>query len=91
MMRLPALSRWLQLTLGVLLIVTSPLVGVLPGPGGIFLFAGGLVLVLRNSAGARRQWARVKRRWPMLGDLADRTMRRRSALRRKALRDGAPR
>ncbi len=90
-MRLPGLPRWLQLALGVLLIVASPLVGVLPGPGGIFLFAGGLVLVLRNSAGARRQWARVKRRWPKLGDLADRAMRRRSALRRKALRDGTSR
>ena len=80
-------SRWAQLVAGVLLIVAAPLVGAIPGPGGIFVFAAGLVLVLRNSHWARRRWARAKRRWPKLGDLADRTMRRRSALRRRSLRD----
>ena len=72
------------LTLGAALIVAAPVVGVLPGPGGIFVFAGGLVLVLRNSAWARRRWVRLKRGWPKLGGLADRTMRRGSALRRHA-------
>lgn len=69
---------------GVLLIVASPAVGLLPGPGGIFVFAGGLVLVLRTSRWARRRWARFKRRFPRVGDLADRVMRRPSALRRHA-------
>ena len=54
---------------------------------GIFVFVGGLVLVLRNSLWARRRWARAKRRWPKLGDLSDRVMRRRSAQRRRSLRD----
>lgn len=80
-------SRLAQLVAGVLLIIASPFVGVIPGPGGIFVFAAGMVLVLRNSLWARRRWARAKRRWPKLGDLADRTMRRRSALRRRSLRD----
>ena len=73
-----------MLVLGVLLIVASPLVGLLPGPGGVFVFAGGLVLVLRASRWARLRWARLKRRFPRLGHLADRVMRRPSALRRHA-------
>ncbi|MCP3733547.1 hypothetical protein M9979_01435 [Sphingomonas sp. RP10(2022)] len=77
-------SRALQLALGILLIVAAGIVGPLPGPGGIFLFAGGLVLVLRNSRWAQVRFARAKRRWPRIGGLVDRAMRRRSALRRHA-------
>ena len=72
------------LGVGVLLIVAAPLVGVLPGPGGVFVFAAGLVLVLRNSLWARRRWAKLKRRWPRIGAGADRVMRRQSAIRRRA-------
>ena len=78
--------RWFQLTLGVLLILGAGLVAPLPGPGGIFLFAGGMVLILRHSPLARRHFARAKRRWPRTGELVDRTMRRPSALRRHARR-----
>jgi hypothetical protein len=79
----PAL-RVAMLVLGVLLILAAPLVGLLPGPGGVFVFAGGLILVLRASRWARLRWARLKRRFPRLGHLADRVMRRPSALRRHA-------
>lgn len=79
----PAL-RMAMLVLGVVLILASPIVGLLPGPGGIFVFAGGLILVLRASRWARLRWARLKRRFPRLGHLADRVMRRPSALRRHA-------
>ena len=79
-------SRILQLAAGVLLIVAAGIVGPLPGPGGIFLFAGGLVLILRNSRRARSQFARAKRRWPKLGHAIDVAMRRPSALRRRARR-----
>ena len=75
------------LSLGVLLLLITPLIGVLPGPGGVFTFAGGLALVLRNSLAARRWWARAARRWPRIGRMADRGMRRPSAKRRR-LRDG---
>jgi len=78
-------SRIAQLTLGIVLIIGAALVGPLPGPGGIFLFAGGLALILRNSRLARVKFARAKRRWPRIGALLDRTMRRRSALRRRAI------
>ena len=79
----PAL-RTAMLIAGALLILLAPVVGVLPGPGGIFVFAGGLVLVLRSSRWARLRWARLKRYYPRLGHLADRVMRRPSALRRHA-------
>ena len=77
-------SRIVQLVLGVLLIIGAGIIGPLPGPGGIFLFAGGLILILRNSRWARLKFARAKRRWPRVGNLLDRAMRRPSALRRHA-------
>ena len=75
-------KRTAMLLAGLLLILLSPVVGLLPGPGGIFVFAGGLVLVLRSSRWARHRWARLKRRWPRIGHLADRAMRRQSVRRR---------
>ena len=76
--------RWLQIAAGLLLWLLVPIIGPIPGPGGVFLFAGGLVLILRNSHWARIRWARTKRRWPKLGNAADRIMRRRSEQRRRA-------
>ena len=71
---------------GMFLILASPLVGLLLGPGGVFVLAAGLVLALRNSRWARYRFARWKRRWPRLGAIADRALRRRSAQRRRARR-----
>ncbi|WP_177200076.1 hypothetical protein [Sphingomonas rubra] len=73
-----------QLSAGTLLILLAPLTAPLPGPGATVMFVAGLVLVLRNSAWARRRFVRAKRRWPRAGALADRLMRRGSALRRRA-------
>jgi hypothetical protein len=83
--RHPAL-RILLLGTGVVLLVLTPVVGILPGPGGIFLFAGGMALLLQNSVWVRYRYGRAKRRWPKLSALADRAMRRPSA-RRRRLRD----
>lgn len=79
------LPRPVLLAIAALLIVAAPIVGLLPGPGGVFVFAGGLVLLLRNSAWARRRFAAAKRRWPRLGGFVDRVLRRPSAARRRAL------
>jgi hypothetical protein len=79
----PAL-RIILLVTGTLLIVSTPVVGALPGPGGIFVFAAGLTLVLRSSLWIRRRFARLKRRWPKLGEMADLGLRRRSFRRRRA-------
>ncbi len=71
---------------GVLTIVVSPVVGVLPGPGGLFVFAFGLALCLRTSRWARRQYVRFKRWQPEAGRWADLGLRRKSAMRRRKLR-----
>ncbi len=79
--RSPAVRTGLTLV-GLLIIAISPIIGAIPGPGGVFVFAGGLALVLQNSAMAKRQFVRLKRRWPKLGHYADLGLRRASALRR---------
>jgi hypothetical protein len=79
--------------LGCLLILISPLAGAIPGPGGIFVFAAGLGLVLKYSSWAKRRYVHFKRRHPKKGRWADWGMRRASARRRDAIRreaDGAP-
>jgi ribonuclease P protein component len=71
--------------LGFILIGLTPLVGPIPGPGGVIVFAAGLSLVLRYSAWAKRFYVRFKRRHPKKGDWADWGLRRPSAKRRQAL------
>ncbi len=76
--------RTLWFSTGVVLVVLSPIVGAIPGPGGIFVFAAGLALMLQNSARAKRVFVDAKRRWPRLGHYADLGLRRKSAARRRA-------
>jgi hypothetical protein len=71
---------------GLLLLLVSPLVGAIPGPGGVFVFAAGLTLALRNSDWAKRQYVRFKHWQPKAGRWADWGLRRRSAGRREAIR-----
>ena len=71
---------------GLLLLILSPLAGAIPGPGGIFVFAAGLTLTLRNSDWAKRQYVRLKRWQPKAGRWADWGLRRRSARRREVIR-----
>ena len=65
------------------LMVVAPITAPLPGPAATFLFVGGLLLVLRNSHRARTRFVRGKRRYPRVGALLDRLMRRGSAQRRR--------
>ena len=83
--RIP-LVRQILFLVGCLLILLSPLVGAVPGPGGIIVFAAGLGLVLKYSEWAKRQYVRFKRAHPNKGRWADWGMRRRSARRREELR-----
>ena len=71
---------------GLLLLIVSPLVGAIPGPGGVFVFAAGMTLALRNSDWAKRQYVRFKVWQPKAGRWADWGLRRRSARRREARR-----
>ncbi len=79
------LVDWTIFILGVILILLSPVVGALPGPGGIFVLALGLAMVLRTSSWARRRYVQFKRWQPKAGRWTDWGLRRKSALRREAL------
>ena len=79
------LGRSVLVGVGLLLIAVTPLVGPIPGPGGIIVFAGGLSLVLKYSGWAKRLYVRLKRKHPKKGAWADWSLRRRSAQRREAL------
>lgn len=72
------------LTTGVVVVILSPIVGAIPGPGGVFVFAAGLALILQNSRRAKRAFVDIKRRYPRVGQYADMGLRRRSAARRRA-------
>jgi hypothetical protein len=72
---------------GLIMLALAPIIGILPGPGGLILFPLGLALVLQNSLWAKRVYGRFKRRHPRYAAWTDRVMRRPSALRRRA-RDG---
>ena len=65
--------------LGFILIALTPLVGPIPGPGGVIVFAAGLSLVLKYSGWAKRLYVRFKRRHPKKGRWADWGLRRASA------------
>lgn len=75
------LRRFL-LALGLLLILLTPVVGALPGPGGVLVLAAGLALTLKNSKWAKRLYVRFKQRWPRYGRVTDWSLRRRSYFRR---------
>ncbi len=81
--------EWTIFAVGLLLIILSPLAGVIPGPGGIFVFALGLAMVLKTSMWAKRRYVRFKRKQPKVGHWMDWGLRRRSALRREELRKHA--
>ena len=84
--------EWSIFIIGVVLMLLSPLAGIIPGPGGIFVFAIGLAMVLKTSMWAKRHYVRIKRRQPKMGRWADWGLRRQSARRRERLakeRDGA--
>ena len=62
--------RWWQFALfalGALLVLVAIPIALLPGPGGIFVALPGLILVLRNSIWARRQFIKFQRQAPIVG------------------------
>jgi hypothetical protein len=83
--KLPAVRTGLFIT-GILLVIISPLFGILPGPGGILVFAAGLALVLKYSEWAKRKYVLFKRKHPNKARWADWGMRRPSAKRREEIR-----
>ncbi len=77
--------EWALFALGVLLVIAGFAIAPVPGPGGIFLIAPGLALILKTSMWAKRHYVKVKRWQPRAGHWMDRALRRRSARRREAI------
>ena len=69
--------RILLLAIGWLLIIASPIVGALPGPGFIILFPLGLALILKNSLWAKKRYSAFARKHPEYGDWMNWALRRR--------------
>jgi hypothetical protein len=81
--------EWSLFGAGILLIGVGLIIAPLPGPGGIFLIAPGLALVLKSSIWAKRHYVKVKRWQPKAGRWMDWALRRPSARRREAIRKAA--
>ena len=77
-------QRMVLLVIGILLVAISPLVGVIPGPGGILVFAAGFGMMLKSSRWVKKRYARFKRYHPKKGDWADFGLQRVSYKRRSA-------
>jgi hypothetical protein len=60
------LARWGLLAFGFLVILLGFLIAPIPGPGGVPVIAVGLMIVLRNSFYARRQFVKMQRRHPKM-------------------------
>lgn len=83
--------EWTIFVVGLLLLfVVAPLVGAVPGPGGVIVAGIGLAMVLKTSMWAKRRYARFKKWEPTVlgkqvkpGNWTDFALRRRSARRRK--------
>src|SRR4051812_1571302 len=78
--------EWGMFALGVVLLAISPLVGAIPGPGGIIVAGVGLALVLKTSMWAKRHYVKFKRWQPKAGRWTDWALQRRSAKRREEIR-----
>ena len=71
--------RIVMLVTGIFLVIISPIIGAIPGPGFIIVFPIGLALILKSSRTAKRLYVRFKERFPRYGRWADMVMRRRKA------------
>ncbi|WP_461457029.1 hypothetical protein [Parasphingorhabdus sp.] len=69
-------SRFALSMLGFALMLLSPIVGAIPGPGFIIMFPIGLALVLQNSRWAKKRYVDFKQRFPKYGQWTDWAMRR---------------
>lgn len=58
------LVRWGLVLLGLLIVLAGILIAPIPGPGGIPVIVVGLMIVLRNSFYARRQFVKFQRAHP---------------------------
>ncbi|WP_207456261.1 hypothetical protein [Azospirillum sp. SYSU D00513] len=89
---LPRIRQLALIGTGWTIIAFSVLLTPLPGPGGLPLALVGGVILLRNSASARRLFVRLKKRYPRMLSPAERGLqflRRRQKAKRRAAADAA--
>ena len=79
--QLPAV-QWTMFGVGLLLVIISPLLGALPGPGGVIVFGLGLGMMLKTSMWAKRHYVRFKKWQPKIARLTDWGLMRKSPKRR---------
>ena len=77
--------EWTLFAVGVLLVIAGFAIAPIPGPGGVFLIAPGLALILKTSLWAKRHYVRFKRWQPKAGRWTDWALRRRSAKQRERI------
>ena len=70
------ISRWLLLALGGVIMLAGLILAPLPGHVGLPLLVIGLMIVLRNSFAAKRQFVRIQRAHPKMVFPIRRLMRR---------------
>ena len=63
---LSRVGRWLLIALGLIIIGAGVVISPLPGPGGIPVIVLGLMLVLRNSFWARKQFIKAQKAHPKI-------------------------
>ena len=73
---------------GCTIILLGLLIAPLPGPGGLPVMVLGGVLVLRNSADARRLFVRTKRRYPRMFSPVERIRQKLRARRLRKMNGG---
>jgi hypothetical protein len=85
--------EWTIFVVGVVLLLITPLVGALPGPGGVIVGGIGLAMVLKTSMWAKRRYVHFKKWRPRVlgrrvhpGRWTDWALRRQSARRREEQR-----
>lgn len=73
---LARVMRFAGVVVGVLLVIIGVVLSPLPGPGGLPVVVVGLMLVLRNSFKARRQFVRFAQAHPRVASPIRRLLRR---------------
>ena len=70
-----------------MLVITGPIVGIIPGPGGIPIVAAGAIMIMSQSRVAKRVFIRAHRRYPKTVGPVRSFIQRRSRRRREAAKE----
>lgn len=77
----PEVVRWIMIASGWVIMAAGIIISPAPGPMGAPIFAVGLILVLRNSRWARRQYIKMQRRYPkVLGPVRTGVLRQKTPM-----------